>query len=425
MATPYARPSTDTLVPGPRFVRPREGRVLGGVCIGLGEHLGVPVRVVRIVVVVLTVLGGSGAVAYAFLWALAPAESAGMVGVPAARAYAGAVPPARPVTEETTARDRSAALLVLGAFVAAAGGLLALQRSGVDVHAGTLVPLVAIVGGALLAWSQLGEAQRTRWVAGSVGDRRMGVARVVAGLLLSVVGIVVLVTRGRSLAALWDAGLATLAVLAGAALVATPWIVRMWGDLRAEQVAAARATERADIAAHLHDSVLQTLALIQRRADNPTAVAQLARAQERELRSWLYDAPSGEGDSLGASLTAVAHDVEDDNGVPVDLVVTGDRPMNGSGTALVRAFREAVLNAVRHGSPPVTAYAEIGPSGVEVYVRDHGPGFSLDDVPPDRLGVRESILGRMDRAGGSARIRRLDQGTEVALTLAPSEGAPS
>ncbi|HQK61204.1 MAG TPA: ATP-binding protein, partial [Dermatophilaceae bacterium] len=180
-----------------------------------------------------------------------------------------------------------------------------------------------------------------------------------------------------------------------------------------------RATERADIAAHLHDSVLQTLALIQRRADDPTVVAGLARRQERELRAWLYGGESRESNSLAAAVAAEIHEVEDEHGVPVEIVVTGDRTMEEAGDALVKATREAVLNAVRHGRPPVSVFMEVGPSGVEVFVRDHGDGFEMSDIGDDRLGVRESIIGRMKRAEGTARIRRLENGTEVSLTLPP------
>jgi signal transduction histidine kinase len=246
--------------------------------------------------------------------------------------------------------------------------------------------------------------------------------RLALGLALALTGILVIVTRGQSLTAVWDALLASTAVLVGVLLVAAPWAVRLWQDFRREQVAAARATERADIAAHLHDSVLQTLALIQRQASDAGAVTRLARAQERELRSWLYSGPAGSQESLAAAVTEVAHEVEDLHGVPIDLVVTGDRPFEQHGAALSRALREALLNAVRHGRAPVTAYVEIGPSGVEAFVRDRGDGFDLDDVPEDRLGVRQSVLGRMERHGGSARVRRREDGTEVELRLPPLEG---
>jgi signal transduction histidine kinase len=210
-----------------------------------------------------------------------------------------------------------------------------------------------------------------------------------------------------------------LAVLAGVALIAAPWALRVWSDVRHEQAERARATERADIAAHLHDSVLQTLALIQRKAGDAGAVTQLARAQERELRAWLYAGPSDSDATLATAVVEAAHEVEDLHGTPIEVVSTGDRPLDDGGQALVRAVRESLLNAVRHGAPPVSLYLEVGPSGVEAFVRDHGPGFELDDIPEDRFGVRQSILGRMDRHGGTAAVRRLDQGTEVSLRLPP------
>jgi signal transduction histidine kinase len=220
-------------------------------------------------------------------------------------------------------------------------------------------------------------------------------------------------------------GIAAVAVLAGAALIAAPWGVRLWNDLRVEQAQRIRETERADIAAHLHDSVLQTLALIQRKSGDPAEVVRLARSQERELRGWLYAGPLGSQASLASAVTEVAHEVEDLHGIPIELVVTGDRTLDGGGTALVRALREALLNAVRHGSPPVSVYVEVGSERVEAFVRDHGPGFDLAEVPQDRLGVRESILGRMSRHGGSAGVRRLENGTEVSLSLPVTLAGPS
>jgi signal transduction histidine kinase len=273
--------------------------------------------------------------------------------------------------------------------------------------------------GAVIAWSQLDDAERGRWLGSAEGPRRFSVARLAFGGVLALSGLVILATRGRSLEAIWDIGAAVVAVLAGVVLVAAPWGLRLWADFRHEQTERIRATERADIAAHLHDSVLQTLALIQRKAGDAGAVTQLARAQERELRSWLYAGPPGSDATLAAAVTEVAHEVEDVHGTPIDVVATGDRPLDDGGVALVRAVRESLLNAVRHGAPPVSVYLEVGPGGVEAFVRDHGPGFDLEEVPEDRLGVRHSILGRMQRHGGQARLRRLEHGTEVALTLPP------
>ncbi len=307
------------------------------------------------------------------------------------------------------------------------GAVLLVPVLGGSVRGSVLFPLFVIAVGAIVAWSNLDDAQRTRWLgAGSTqGGGHYGWLRVALGSGLAVAGILVVVTRGQSITAVWDALLAAIAVLVGVLIIAAPWALRLWGDLRREQVAAARATERADIAAHLHDSVLQTLALIQRQSGDAAAVTRLARAQERELRSWLYAGPQGSQSTLAAAVTEVAHDVEDLHGVPVDLVVTGDRAYEPHGAALAHAMREALLNAVRHGGTPVTAYVEIGPEGVEAFVRDRGDGFDLEAVPTDRLGVRQSILGRMERHGGTARVRRREDGTEVELRLATDRRRPA
>ncbi len=425
MPTPYERPPA----PGPSLderraarpvlSRPAEGRVVAGVCAGLAQHLGWPVSVVRVVLALLSVPTGAGVVVYLFLWALAPQSQGGVVAGRRGRAAMdpglGAPAPALPDMPEE--ERRSARVLLVGGLLLAGGLVVVAQNAGFNLRLGVLVPLLVVATGAILAWSQLDDAQRGRWLGSQEGARRFSVARLVLGAVLAVAGLVILATRGRSLAAIWDIGLATLAVLAGAVLIAAPWGLRVWTELRREQAEAARATERADIAAHLHDSVLQTLALIQRKAEDPTAVAQLARAQERELRSWLYAGPAGSDATLAAAVAEVSHDVEDLHGIPIDLVATGDRPLDERGQALVRALRESLLNAVRHGRPPVSVYLEVGPAGVEAFVRDHGPGFEMEEIPADRLGVRQSVLGRMQRHGGTARIRRLEDGTEVALSL--------
>ncbi|NHA68511.1 PspC domain-containing protein [Phycicoccus sp. CMS6Z-2] len=379
-----------------------------GVCEAVARHLGVSRRLVRLAFVVLAVSGGAGVAAYVFLWALTGEEDIAPQDEPGRR---------------WSERRRWLLYLAVGVVIVLVGLALLVPGVGVDIRGSFLVPVVAIGVGAVVAWSTLDDAQRTRWL--SSGPGGVGWLRVGIGSILALVGILALMTRGRSVTVVWDAMLAALSVLVGALILAAPWAVRLWSDFRREQVAAARATERADIAAHLHDSVLQTLALIQRQSADPQAVTRLARAQERELRTWLYDGPTGSQESLAAAVTEVAHEVEDVHGVPVDLVVTGDRPFEQHGVALSRALREALLNAVRHGAPPVTAYVEIGPSGVEAFVRDRGTGFDLDAVPEDRLGVRQSVLGRMERHGGSARVRRREDGTEVELRLPPIEGEPT
>jgi signal transduction histidine kinase/phage shock protein PspC (stress-responsive transcriptional regulator) len=390
-----------------RLERPVQGRYLAGVCAGLAEHLGLDVRHVRLAFGLACLAGGAGIAAYLFLWALTP-QSLGTI--PVARTDAVAV--GRPTNEPV--RN-----LVVGLGLLFVGGALVAQQRGVNLRLGLLIPILTVVGGAVLAWSQLDDAERGRWLVGDMGPagRRAGLVRLGIGIALATFGVVVLVTQGRGFSGLWEVGIPAVAVLAGVALVAAPWGVRLWADLRAEQAQRIRETERADIAAHLHDSVLQTLALIQRQAGDPAAVVRLARAQERELRGWLYAGPLGSQASLASAVTEVAHEVEDLHGMPIELVVTGDRPLDVGGAALVRALREALLNAVRHGAAPVSAYVEVGSDSVEAFVRDHGPGFDLDAVPKDRFGVRESILGRMSRHGGAAALRRLEQGTEVSLTL--------
>jgi len=409
--TPYELPQPPS-VPGARrpvrrMERPVHGRRLAGVCAGLAEHLGLNVRYVRLAFFLSCLAGGAGIVAYLFLWALTPQSlDSGPVAGP------DAVGASRPANE-------SLRNLVIGLGLLAVGGVFFAQQQGVNLRLGVMIPLLAVAAGVVLAWSKLDEAERGRWLARDMGSggRRGALVRLGIGIALATVGVIVLATQGRGLAGLWDVGIAAVAVLVGAGLIAAPWGVRLWGDLRTEQTQRIRETERADIAAHLHDSVLQTLALIQRKAGEPAEVVRLARAQERELRGWLYAGPLGSQASLASAVTEVAHEVEDLHGVPIELVVTGDRPLELAGTALVQALREALLNAVRHGAPPVSVYVEVGPEVVEAFVRDHGPGFELTEVPPDRFGVRESILGRMRRHGGSAGVRRLEHGTEISLRL--------
>jgi len=388
-----------------RLERPTRGRYVGGVCAGLAEHLGLNVKHVRLAFILASVTGGAGVAAYVFLWALTP-QAQEATDPPATQTVAAG----RPVNE-------SLRNLVVGLGLLVVGGALFAQQQGINLRLGVLLPLLTVAGGAVLAWSQLDDAERGKWLVRGGADRRAGLVRLAIGIALATIGVVVLATQGRGLAGLWDVGIAAVAVLAGAALIAAPWGVRLWGDLRDEQAQRIRATERADIAAHLHDSVLQTLALIQRKAEDPAEVTRLARAQERELRGWLYAGPRGSQATLASAATEVAHEVEDLHGIPIELVVTGDRPLDVGGTALVQALREALLNAARHGAAPVSAYVEVGFELVAAFVRDHGPGFDVDAIPADRFGVRQSILGRMSRHGGSAAVRRLEDGTEICLSL--------
>ncbi|KNX39457.1 membrane protein [Luteipulveratus halotolerans] len=379
----------------PALLRPRHGRYLGGVAAGVARHLGLPVEGVRVFFVVTGIFAVGWAV-YGFLWLTMPEGEHNV-----------SAPPTKSVPKT--------ALLIGG--VVALGAVASSAFVGARIAPRVVLPFVAIAVGLLITWSMLDRSRREQWLASRDLTRRESLLRIGIGGFLVLGGLILVASQGRGLAGLRDVLLATLVVLVGTVLLAAPFVIRAWDNFRQEQTARIRATEKADIAAHLHDSVLQTLALVQRRADDPTSVQRLARAQERELRQWLYADAAPSAATLATAVAEAAHEIEDLHGVPIDLVVTGDRALDDDGAALVRALREALANAVRHAAPPISAYVEVGVREVEAFVRDHGAGFELDDVPSDRAGVRESIVGRMERHGGSATVRRREDGTEVSLHL--------
>jgi signal transduction histidine kinase/phage shock protein PspC (stress-responsive transcriptional regulator) len=430
-------PPPVVVVPGPvraPLVRYTEGRVVAGVATGLAAHLGRPVRQVRVALVIGTLFGGAGLVLYLWLWALVPSSEAVAAAPASGLAPAAAVPPIPPVAglpRRPGGRASSGARtadLVVGALLLVAGAALLGERFGyVGVPVQVVLPVLVVVGGALLAYAQLDEVERSRWTSFAGGGTRSALLRGALGLALVLIGVVFVVVQG-DVASAGRVLVAAVAVLAGAALVLGPWGLRLWRDLDAERAARARESERAEIAAHLHDSVLQTLALIQRRSDDPVQVARLARAQERDLRSWLYGSGPADAGTLAAQVKAAAAEIEDLHGVSIEVVVVGDRDADDRTAALVASLREAMANAVRHAGTSVQVYVECGPDAVEAFVRDRGPGFDLDAVPSDRLGVRESIVGRTERHGGTAVVRSVPgEGTEVRLTMPfdPTDGDPN
>src|SRR4051794_17012963 len=243
--------------------------------------------------------------------------------------------------------------------------------------------------------------------------------RTLLGAALIIGGGVVFLSATDAVGGLGNLVLATAVVFAGTALVFGPWWVRLTNALTAERAARIRSQERAEVAAHLHDSVLQTLALIQRQADDPREVAQLARRQERELRAWLNEEEAAAAGSLAGALRAAAADVEARLGIEVEVVAVGDAALDERTTALAAAAREAMTNAAKFsGAPRIDVFAELADGRAEVFVRDRGVGFDRNAVPEDRRGLRESIEGRMARHGGSARITSAPgSGTEVELRL--------
>jgi signal transduction histidine kinase len=211
--------------------------------------------------------------------------------------------------------------------------------------------------------------------------------------------------------------LAPGAVAGALLLIAGPWLWQLAVDRDAERAARIRSDERSEVAARVHDSVLQTLALIQRHAQEPRRVASLARRQERELRGWLYgERPIGDEASLVGALSAAAADVEELHGIRVELSNAGDCPAD---EALVLAAREAMTNAAKFsGAAEVDVYAEVTDDEAAVFVHDRGSGFDRAAVPPDRRGLAESIEGRLERAGGRATVASAPgQGTEIELRL--------
>ncbi|MCQ1952553.1 MULTISPECIES: ATP-binding protein [Arthrobacter] len=408
------------------LVRPRE-RIIAGVCAGLAAHLGWPVKLTRIVMAVLVLGAGSGFILYGWLWIMVPTQeeqekkeqvSANPRSI--AENYArqlreGAVPTPQPgKTGHREVAAGLALLLVAAAFIA--------QRLGANLNWGLFVPVAAIAGGAVLAWMQLDESRRAGLMNSAGADRASGLIRLAAGLLLVVAGVLVVVSGAVSWDVLMSGLLASAAVLAGVALVFTPWAIKHWRDLEAERSGRIRQTERAEIAAHLHDSVLQTLALIQKRAGSEQDVIRLARAQERELRQWLYSDRARAEDHLVECMRRIAAEIEDAYGHPIELVAVSDAALDERTEALASATRAAMLNAAQHAGGTVSVYVECRPEQLEVFVRDRGSGFDLDAVPADRIGVRGSIIGRMQRAGGSAAIRSTADGTEVRLVLPLPKG---
>ncbi len=405
--------------------RPVTGRWIGGVCAGVAAHLGLSVGLVRLITVLLVFVAGSGPVLYVFLWLTVP------VGDPYRAATEEKPATLTRLAPRLRAPERRVPVtdIGLGLLLVAAAVVAVLARSGASIDYGWVIPTLILLAGAALAWSQIDTSQRDRWIARSGGRTPVSVLRLLGGVLLVAVGVLLLVGQDESVTMMTRSAVAALAVLAGVALVAAPWWLRLVREVGDQRAAAARESERADIAAHLHDSVLQTLALIRSQADRPEEVARLARAQERELRSWLYDDRTTPGTSLAADLAGVVGEVEDAAAVAIESVVVGDAVPDADTAALLQATREALINATRHGRPPVTVYLEVGPETIEVFVRDKGDGFDLDAVPADRFGVRESIIGRVRRRGGTATVTAKGSGgTEVHLAMPravdPRDGEP-
>ncbi|MEV3857899.1 PspC domain-containing protein [Streptomyces sp. NPDC050095] len=422
-------PLVDDPRPPRKLYRSSDGRWLGGVARGLAGHLGLPVVWVRLVFVGLFMADGLGALLYAAFWFFVPL---GVGGVGSDRPTVLTTETAPDGRRRLVARrpDKGQILALLLMVVVA---MIFVQNVNLTGNTKAyLVPTVLVGAGVALVWRQADNARRARWA--EVGRRRrtLNLARAGAGVVLVGTGVTgIFVTQGAT-EHLGSILQAALAVLVGIALLAGPYLIRMTQDLSEERLMRIRAQERAEVAAHVHDSVLHTLTLIQRNADSPAEVRRLARAQERDLRAWLYKPAAAENpqdpETVAEAVKRNAAEVEDKHGVPLEVVVVGDCPLDDGITAQMQAAREAMVNAAKYGGEggAVQVFAEVETTadGDEVFVsvRDRGPGFDLDSIPADRMGVRESIIGRMERNGGTARLRAVpDGGTEVELTMKRAE----
>ncbi|NEK58082.1 PspC domain-containing protein [Geodermatophilus sabuli] len=390
--------TTTALVPQrPALARPRSGRLLAGVAAGTAVHLRLDPLVVRIAFVVFAVTG-IGVIAYAALWFFMPVAD-----VDAA--------PAAPLPDTEPSRRQALGLTLLGF-----GALVLVTNLATWGNSELVVPLVLVGAGLAVIWRQL-DTDRTL--------ARPGVPWVLAGgVTLGIVGLILLLATTGQLANARNGFAATLVILVGVALATAPLWRRLLASREVERTARVRSEERAAVAAHLHDSVLQTLALIQRHAEDPKAVARLARSQERELRTWLYEPEKATGGTWASMVSGMVAEVEADHALTVESVVVGDAPVDDALAALGAATKEALVNAAKHsGATSADLYAEVATDKVAVFVRDRGAGFDPATVPADRRGLRDSVSGRLARVGGTATVRSAPgEGTEVELLL-PREAA--
>ncbi len=390
--------------PAPTLFRDSSRRIVAGVARGLSRHLAVDVVWIRVGFVVLTLGGGLGMLLYGLLWLNVP-EGDGEV--------------RQGPVDARDRKSRHAAFAIVSALLAFS---LVMTVAGDAGYRGAWVwPLLVAAAGVALVWRQADDAQRTRWLSLDGRSRTAGIVRTVVGLVVFATGIGFFVAYRGGLGDAFAAMRGAALLLFGLLVIFGPFLLRQTRDLSAERRARIRAQERAEVAAHVHDSVLHTLTLIQRHVDDPREVAKLARAQERELRAWLYRPEGEEPDrTFAAALRQEAAEVEDMHGATIEIVSVGDCPVDERLAAQLAAAREAMVNAAKYASGgPVQVFAEVEDMTVTVFVRDSGPGFDPGALPEDRLGVRESILGRMRRNGGTAVIRsEPGEGTEVELEMA-------
>lgn len=390
-------------------------RVIAGVSSGVAEALRVDPLIVRIGFVVLAVAGGVGVPLYFVLWFLMPG--------PGGERHAHVNRIGNLDLRHGDLRQP----LAIGLIVA--GTVLLLRNVGPWFNDAAVWPLTLAGFGVAVLWARSDVDERARFtqVAGrpfqAVVGGRQGALRLGVGAVLVFAGIGVFLAANDAFGAARQVGLAIAVTIAGLAVILGPWIRRLVSELSDERRERIRSEERAEVAAHLHDSVLQTLALIQHNADRPRELAALARRQERELRTWLYGdrlaSANGHDGTLAAAVDAMVAEVEDLHGIEVEVVTVGECAVDARVDGLLQAAREATVNAAKHaGVDTVSLYVEAEPDRITAFVRDRGHGFDTAHVPDDRRGIAESIRQRMARNGGIAVITSTPgEGTEVTLEL--------
>ncbi|HET7082413.1 MAG TPA: PspC domain-containing protein [Candidatus Limnocylindria bacterium] len=395
--------------PRPRLERSRSDRVIGGVAAGIGQHLGIEPTTVRIAFVLLSIAFGFGIVVYLLTWLLAPQEALDPT----------ANPPARRLIRPTVSQALGAGLILVGVAIL-------LYVSGFWFGEALAWPVTLAAVGFAILWARSGEDRASRSPLDVVISGRRSIARVAIGSLLILGAGAIFLGYNAQLDVVGPMLLAAMVAIGGLGLIGGPWIWSIGRDLIDERSTRIRSEERAEMAAHLHDSVLQTLALIQR-APASREMASLARTQERELRAWLYGrAPTLAGARLRDAIDAMAGRVEREQQVKVEAIVVGDSDLDERTSALVAAVGEATLNAARHsGATEVSVYVEVEDDATTAYVRDLGSGFDPDKVAADRRGIADSIVGRLERHGGTAEVTsRPGAGTEVVMRL-PRKAKPA
>jgi signal transduction histidine kinase/phage shock protein PspC (stress-responsive transcriptional regulator) len=408
-------PPSAAIVSAPRrptLSRSRSDKVVAGVAAGVARHLEVEPVLVRLAFIVLTFAAGFGVVAYLLLWLLAPVD-------PIDAAVATAHGRRRSFPRPSWRQLVGVSLIATGAAI-----LFLVTGLWFGWELGWPASLAAV--GFAVLWARSSDDGRTRWDPASFRSPieglvtgRASLPRVLFGSALILGGMAVFLAATTSLSAAANVVLAVIVTVGGLALLAGPWVWRLANQLIDERNSRIRSEARSEMAAHLHDSVLQTLALIQR-SQEPREMVTLARTQERELRAWLFGrTPDVRGATLRDAVDSMASRVEQSHHIRVEAIVVGDLELDDPLRALIAACSEATLNAANHaGVDEVSVYVEVEDAVVSAFIRDEGAGFDPATVRDDRRGIAESIVRRMERHGGTAEIRSEPaRGTEVELRL--------